>query len=357
MSKPVKPAIPLPALRSLGQSEFNNRVEDNIAFWPDALAYQEASNDFTEMQANIALAAAISNGLSGLDFTGKAGQFVMVNGTEDGVTLSAPQLVSLSADAVVTPAQNRWVFVGEAPLNLSLPAPNSVPNGFEILVYANSGSVNIVGQLSGAANKLVGSGGYARVVGNGVDKYFVLSGGTAGELIHDKTTTTVEPWIFGIPVAGGGGARPLKFVMPRTMYETAFEDGPGISVGISCDNQATWLLPQAFEFTRVFNGGAPTVLNPPTAADMNFSWQSANQQYGETLAMEFDLLSGRGSTTELFFECNTKRYGSTIQETKVHGKVTLPGAAMTHIAFFITVNDYTPPGTLKSGTRIYVEEF
>lgn len=80
MTKPVAPTVPPPALRSQPDT-FSDRAEVNVSFWPTLTAYMSDVVNYTEEQANALLTGNLP------DLTGKAGNVLQVNGSEDGVSL------------------------------------------------------------------------------------------------------------------------------------------------------------------------------------------------------------------------------------------------------------------------------
>lgn len=89
VTKPTKPTLNPPALRSLGPVVFNQRVEGNITDFPVVVDFASDSNDYLEEKADQALAAYLAGSVNPGDLTGQAGRPVTVNFDEDGVTFGA----------------------------------------------------------------------------------------------------------------------------------------------------------------------------------------------------------------------------------------------------------------------------
>lgn len=82
MSKPVKPVVPPPALRSEPDT-FKDRAEANIEFFEPLVDYMDALADFVDEQADAAVAAAQAGDLPPI--AGKAGKLLKVNASGTGL--------------------------------------------------------------------------------------------------------------------------------------------------------------------------------------------------------------------------------------------------------------------------------
>lgn len=78
MAVPTKPVVPPVPLRT-DPATFHDRVADFIRSFPTLISYIAQTNDFTNTQAQLALAAAMATNLPGLDLASLAGQLVGVN--------------------------------------------------------------------------------------------------------------------------------------------------------------------------------------------------------------------------------------------------------------------------------------
>ncbi|WP_339855916.1 pyocin knob domain-containing protein [Roseovarius nubinhibens] len=94
MSKPVKPVVPPPALRSEPDT-FKDRAEANIEFFEPLVDYMDALADFVDEQADAAVAAAQAGDLPAI--AGKAGQLLKVNA--GGTGLEFQPVVGSKTDA------------------------------------------------------------------------------------------------------------------------------------------------------------------------------------------------------------------------------------------------------------------
>lgn len=120
--KPTKPTVPAPPLRS-NPSTFSSLMEASLLFWDTFATYMSNTNDYTEEQADAALAAALATNLPAL--TGQAGRIIRVNATEDGVVF-VPELVTLSGASVEINPDNglnhKWTLGATGTLTASFPA-------------------------------------------------------------------------------------------------------------------------------------------------------------------------------------------------------------------------------------------
>ena len=85
MAKPIKPVVPPAPLRSQPET-FAERAEASVVFWDPFATYLDVVGDFTQEQAELALAAAVGGDLPPL--VGQALKFLRVNAAETGVEFS-----------------------------------------------------------------------------------------------------------------------------------------------------------------------------------------------------------------------------------------------------------------------------
>lgn len=79
MAKPAKPTVPPPPLRSNPET-FSARMEASLLFWKTFAEYLDALGDYSETQADAALAAALAAGAgTGLALKGNGGKLMAVN--------------------------------------------------------------------------------------------------------------------------------------------------------------------------------------------------------------------------------------------------------------------------------------
>jgi len=103
MSKPVKPVVPPPALRSEPDT-FKDRAEANIEFFEPLVEYMDDVADFVDEQADAAVAAAQAGDLPPI--AGKAGQLLKVNAVGTGLDFQQVQ------SGVMDTAANRLLVSG-----------------------------------------------------------------------------------------------------------------------------------------------------------------------------------------------------------------------------------------------------
>lgn len=114
MSKPVKPVVPPPALRSEPDT-FKDRAEANIEFFEPLVDYMDDVADFVDEQADAAVAAAQAGDLPPI--AGKAGKLLRVNATGDG--LDFQEII----ESAVDPVESRVLTTGAFGLGVTETPP------------------------------------------------------------------------------------------------------------------------------------------------------------------------------------------------------------------------------------------
>ena len=84
MTAPAKPTVPATPTRA-EPSTFSERSERMVDFFFALLGYIANANDFTDEQAQLALAAGLANSLADLDLSSLAGKVLGVN--EEGTSI------------------------------------------------------------------------------------------------------------------------------------------------------------------------------------------------------------------------------------------------------------------------------
>ncbi|EAP75750.1 hypothetical protein [Roseovarius nubinhibens] len=169
MSKPVKPVVPPPALRSEPDT-FKDRAEANIEFFEPLVEYMDDVADFVDEQADAAVAAAQAGDLPPI--AGKALQLLRVNA--GGTALDFQAVMSGPTDATA----------GRIPVNhlngiFGLGAAGNPPVSSDLLTTTTP--VSIVRVEPGTANKPSG-------VTYGVAWYGKINASDPAILLLDQVT-------------------------------------------------------------------------------------------------------------------------------------------------------------------------
>ena len=84
MPAPAKPTVPVTPTRA-EPSTFSQRSERMVDFFFALLGYIAEANDFTDEQAQLALAAGLANSLADIDLSSLAGKVLGVNEAGTGI--------------------------------------------------------------------------------------------------------------------------------------------------------------------------------------------------------------------------------------------------------------------------------
>lgn len=155
MAKPPKPTVPAPPLRS-APSTFSALAEAFLNFFPTFATYLDEVGDYTSLQADNALAAALGGTLPSP--TGHAGEFIRVKPDETGVEFASVYATTATAAGTTTLTVNSsdgQFFTGATTQTVVLPVVSTLVLGrrFEITnkstgaITVNSSGGNLVGTV------------------------------------------------------------------------------------------------------------------------------------------------------------------------------------------------------------------
>lgn len=267
----------------------------------------------------------------------------------------------VSADRAIVAADIEKTFVVTASATLTLPAPNSVPNGFSFRVLVNGGGVTVSGQINGSTSLFLVDGMSAEIIGDGAAGYYAIVTDVRGRVIYDYTTpkpfvdNASARWIFS---GFDDIYSQYEIEIPYQAIEGIFEDGTDLTFGVSVDNRSSWVPYASTTYQQSINGGALSA--PATGAPDLMGGAVSNGFYGQHVQATITLKTPR-SSSQLDFEveCFTDigAAGNYSQRVKTIGHITLPSAKVTDINVIDTRGDKTLPDMITQGARAYVRAF